>query len=684
MKYYAVTDDPRELYHYGVKGMKWGQHIFGPEPGLKKSDAYRKAQQKLKSLSAKATTVAKASSAKASKSVKSLGSPIKKSAAQASYNHRAKQQDRFNKSVARSEAKIAKMDAKIDRYFENKPIKDAKRQLAISTAKQNMKNAFRVIGSTAAKTSEQISYNVRRKQQEQYNKAVEKANTRNRLADAMRSYDQDQKLYKQAERERKIEALQEKKADVMADNDLKTLKKSVKVEKHMPKYYQQARTGMLPYGKLSDEQVERLQNRLALEWNTRRLGSTEKPTWREQKKMARREGYLQGITKGTAAAMEEVARAGVQYGIKNLANRKKLDNAAEQKAKREKQANRIKKQRTNKEIREDIKQDVYENRAKEGTAMFTKGTAKKLREAEANQRLRQNAIDDANAERKFLMDEKHNAARTERQNRENEAREERALDRAAKMAYEYGTLLTPETQNGKGNNQQQGKNKGGGQSKFTEADVPQLAAYYKQKYIDKETNQQKALREFNEQQAQAKEIIKQRNKDEKVRQKQKQKIEKEEFYKERERNTAEINQRRAQEAKERAAKDEAERQRQQEAKAKMAAEVDAAFEKSQREAQRILNDRKKQEQEAAAEAWRKRQETNSYVRTRRLPNGEPKHSSGKTGYSDKKYKPKHNNVVKDVTNERTYDDRSTDWSSVFERAQEMVNEEEKRKGRKRK
>ena len=25
MKYYAVTDDPNELMHYGVKGMKWGQ-----------------------------------------------------------------------------------------------------------------------------------------------------------------------------------------------------------------------------------------------------------------------------------------------------------------------------------------------------------------------------------------------------------------------------------------------------------------------------------------------------------------------------------------------------------------------------------------------------------------------------------------------------------------------------------
>ena len=55
MKYYAVTEDPRELYHYGVKGMKWGQHIFGPEPGLKKSPAYKKALSKLRSSASSAS-----------------------------------------------------------------------------------------------------------------------------------------------------------------------------------------------------------------------------------------------------------------------------------------------------------------------------------------------------------------------------------------------------------------------------------------------------------------------------------------------------------------------------------------------------------------------------------------------------------------------------------------------------
>lgn len=45
MKYYAVTEDPTELMHYGVKGMKWGQHIFGDKP---RSAAFKRAATKLR------------------------------------------------------------------------------------------------------------------------------------------------------------------------------------------------------------------------------------------------------------------------------------------------------------------------------------------------------------------------------------------------------------------------------------------------------------------------------------------------------------------------------------------------------------------------------------------------------------------------------------------------------------
>lgn len=49
MKYYAVTDDPNELMHYGVLGMKWGVvHDKPRHPGSgRRSSAYKKAQGKL-------------------------------------------------------------------------------------------------------------------------------------------------------------------------------------------------------------------------------------------------------------------------------------------------------------------------------------------------------------------------------------------------------------------------------------------------------------------------------------------------------------------------------------------------------------------------------------------------------------------------------------------------------------
>lgn len=49
MKYYAVTDDPNELMHYGVLGMKWGVvHDKPRHPGSgRRSSAYKRAQGKL-------------------------------------------------------------------------------------------------------------------------------------------------------------------------------------------------------------------------------------------------------------------------------------------------------------------------------------------------------------------------------------------------------------------------------------------------------------------------------------------------------------------------------------------------------------------------------------------------------------------------------------------------------------
>ena len=49
MKYYAVTEDPNELMHYGILGMKWGVRHDKPRHvgSRRRSPAYKKAQSKL-------------------------------------------------------------------------------------------------------------------------------------------------------------------------------------------------------------------------------------------------------------------------------------------------------------------------------------------------------------------------------------------------------------------------------------------------------------------------------------------------------------------------------------------------------------------------------------------------------------------------------------------------------------
>lgn len=166
MKYYAVTNDPNELMHYGRLGMKWGQHIFAKP----KSAGYKRAVSKL------------------SKSMR---------------NGIARKHVSWKKNPspavlrAKAKAKAAKKEAK----------------------------AFR------------------------------------------------------------------------------------KEERFMKKSLQKAREGKLRYGKLSDEQVRKVTERLALEQRARQLGSTEKSRFRVRMKDAIQEGMLQGATRGGAAYIEERMRA---------------------------------------------------------------------------------------------------------------------------------------------------------------------------------------------------------------------------------------------------------------------------------------------------------------------------------------------------------------------------------------
>lgn len=295
MKYYAVTNDPRELYHYGVKGMKWGQHLFGDDL-RPKSQAFKRAAAKLRN---------------------------------------------------------------------------------------NMRSGL-----------ENLSKSRATHQRQKQLKAARKARDRINYIEGMNRYDNERAYAKQLNRDLKQQQKQQKWMQKQAGLESKTAansayvsyknaKRAAKIEKRMDKIMKQARQGKLKYGKLSSEQIERVQDRLNLENQTRKLGSQEK-TWRQQKKEARRAGQLQGITRGTAAVMEEVARAGAQVGIKHILDRRKLNQAAKQEGILDKIKNRERNKKTKSEIDEDIKQQAYEVMAKNGESWFTRRAPMTIHDYQAN------------------------------------------------------------------------------------------------------------------------------------------------------------------------------------------------------------------------------------------------------------------------------------------------------------
>lgn len=293
MKYYAVTEDPNELFHYGRLGMKWGQHIFGDKP---KSPGYKQALGKLRA------------------STKSVKSAIHKSATQHAINRQKRQQNKYNQAV-----------------------KKAQRNNAL------VENLYKL---------DKVRVNERGLDRDYYG-----------AAKIARIRDKQQRKMDKINNKRMIKQL---KADVKNNrNELK-----------MDKIAEKARQGKLKYGQLSDDQVQRLTNRLAMERNARQLGSAEK-TWRQQKKEAFRQGKLQGITRGTAASMEEIARAGTIYGIKNLANRKKRNALAKQMGKEEKIKNREKNNKSHRDIDNEIKDEAYETRVREGQGAIRRAIGRK-------------------------------------------------------------------------------------------------------------------------------------------------------------------------------------------------------------------------------------------------------------------------------------------------------------------
>lgn len=302
MKYYAVTEDPNELFHYGRLGMKWGQHIFGDKP---KSPGYKRALGKLRASS------------------KSAKSAIQKSATQHAMNRQKRQQNKYNQAVKKTQRNIELVE--------------------------NLHNL------------DQIRVNERGLDRDYWG-----------AAKVARIHDKQN---------RKMDKINNKRMIKQAKAEVKYNKKELKMDKYM----QLAREGKLKYGQLSDDQVQRLTNRLNMERNARQLGSAEK-TWRQQKKEAFRQGKLQGITRGTAASMEEIARAGTIYGLSKFANRQKLKALAKQEGKEERIKNRERNKKTHRDIKKEFKDEVYETRVREGEIFGAVSAAERLKAIEADKR----------------------------------------------------------------------------------------------------------------------------------------------------------------------------------------------------------------------------------------------------------------------------------------------------------
>lgn len=286
MKYYAVTDDPRELYHYGVKGMKWGQHIFGDKP---KSPGYKRAARKLSGI-------------------------LKSQKVKLQTNARAREERKYERAIQKAQmrTKLSQAKFKYDQVSNDNAYDDKLFKLNQKAIARAEKSARKIAKSNIKQSIAESKYNA--------NHALSNA---------------------------------------------KAEEKAAKAEKRFDKYLQEAREGRIRMAKLSNDQISRIQDRLNAEEQTRRLSGREKPSWRQQKKEARRAGYLSGITKGTAAAMEEVARAGAVYGVQHLLDRKKLKSKAKLEGKEQKIKDTVRNKKSDKELRKearkDLKMEVYKH-----------------------------------------------------------------------------------------------------------------------------------------------------------------------------------------------------------------------------------------------------------------------------------------------------------------------------------
>lgn len=209
-----------------------------------------------------------------------------------------------------------------------------------------------------------------------------------------------------------------------------------KEARFMKKAMQKARTGTLKYGKLTDAQVRRVTERLALERNARQLGSTENPGYAKRLKMAVGEGIVRGVGMGTASYIDErfKGRGATTAAIKRDKRMAKYE--SDQRVQQRKARNKV-----NQEYYEEAERRGYKESGIARIAQTQSDRARQLR-----------AWNDSNAKE---------AERTKRQNAYYDVYVRAAAANRAKIRVPD---KSSSSSNNSGNNQQQNSNNGPGKS----------------------------------------------------------------------------------------------------------------------------------------------------------------------------------------------------------------------------
>jgi len=158
-----------------------------------------------------------------------------------------------------------------------------------------------------------------------------------------------------------------------------------KEARFMKKAMEKARTGTLKYGKLTDDQVRRITERLALERNARQLGSTENPRYSKRLKMAIGEGIIRGIGMGTASYIDQRFKGRGETTAKIKADKRMAKYEASRAGRR------AAKRKAKNEINEEFYKVAYEEGDSSISSLGARNRAKYISEVNKRNRDRERA-----------------------------------------------------------------------------------------------------------------------------------------------------------------------------------------------------------------------------------------------------------------------------------------------------